>query len=99
MSSLDNYQIKMPPLPESSPLACYPVVPTDADRLIGREVAHELNNILTIILGFSERVMMKHGENPALRRDLQVILDNTKRATSVVRRARPRSPSDPTMIG
>jgi signal transduction histidine kinase len=89
----------MPPLPDSSPLACCPVDPTESHRLIGREVAHELNNILTIIQGYSERAMMKNGDNPTLHRDLQVILDNAKRATLVVRRARPRSASEPTMIG
>ena len=34
--------------------------------------------------------MLKHGDNPALRPDLQIISENTKRAALVVRKAAPR---------
>lgn len=55
---------------------------------IGREVAHELNNIMTIIQGYAERMILKHGEDPALRPDLQLISDNARRAVSVIKQAR-----------
>ena len=61
----------------------------DPTRQISREVAHDLNNILTIIQGYAERMMLTHGDNPALRPDLQIISDSTKRAVSVVRKAGP----------
>ena len=54
-------------------------------KQIGRDVAHELNNILTIIRGYADRMMLKHGDNPVLRPDLQLISENAKRAESVVR--------------
>jgi len=57
---------------------------------ISREVAHELNNVLTIIQGYADRIILKHGDNLALRPELQVIADNARRAVSVVRRASPR---------
>ena len=58
---------------------------TNGQRLIGRDVAHELNNILTIIRGYADRMMLKHGHLPALRPELQLIADNAKRAESVIR--------------
>ena len=57
----------------------------DNQRQIGREVAHELNNILTIIRGYADRMLLKHGEHPNLRPELQLIAENAKRAESVIR--------------
>jgi len=54
---------------------------------IGGDVAHELNNIITIIRGYTERIISKHGENAALRPDLQLLADNARRAERVVREA------------
>jgi signal transduction histidine kinase len=65
----------------------------DAQKQVGREVAHELNNIFTIVRGYAERMLIKHGENPALRPDLLLIAENVKRAESLVRHStcpRPR---------
>jgi signal transduction histidine kinase len=94
MSSLDNIYQKMAPSLEPAALAqLHPAPPPDQPRQIGREVAHELNNILTIIQGYADRLLMKHGENPALRPDLQLISDNARRAVSVVRQAAPRKPA------
>jgi signal transduction histidine kinase len=89
MSSLENIYMKMSPTLEPAHLAqLHQQQPNHASqRLIGREVAHELNNILTIIRGYSDRIMIKHGSNPALRPDLQLISDNVKRAESVIRGA------------
>lgn len=71
----------------------------ESPRTMGREVAHELNNVLTIIQGYTERMLVKHGNNPALCADLRLILDNARRATNVVRQARPKTPSTPPMVG
>ena len=54
---------------------------------IGGDVAHELNNIITIIRGYAERMIIKHGDNAALRPDLQLLADNARRAEKVVRAA------------
>ncbi len=64
----------------------------EPQRQISREVAHELNNILTIVQGYADRMILKHGDNPALRPDLQLISDNARRAVSVIRQAVPRKP-------
>ena len=64
----------------------------DTQKQVGREVAHELNNIFTIIRGYAERMLIKHGENPALRPELLLIAENVKRAESLVRHSTyPRS--------
>lgn len=59
---------------------------------MGRDVAHELNNIVTIIQGYADRMILKHGENPALRPELQLISDHARRAAAVIRQAAPRQP-------
>jgi len=67
----------------------------DAGRRVSRDVAHELNNILTIVRGFADRLLMKHGDNPALRPELQLISDNARRAANVIRDAsNPRPPGN-----
>ena len=64
----------------------------DTQKQVGREVAHELNNIFTIIRGYADRMLIKHGENPALRPELLLIAENVKRAESLVRHSTyPRS--------
>ncbi|MEI8289443.1 MAG: hypothetical protein WCH99_08205 [Verrucomicrobiota bacterium] len=71
----------------------------ESQKQIGREVAHDLNNILTIIRGYADRMLLKHGENPALRAELRMIAENTTRAISVVRQATPRRASAEVLIG
>lgn len=94
MSSLDNIYLKMAPTLEPAALAgLHQDDPqSEQQKQIGREVAHELNNILTIIRGYAERVIIKHGENLALRPDLLLISENVRRAELVIRRATPPRP-------
>ena len=99
MSSLETIYQKMMPTVEPSSVSHQPTrqVWSEPSRQISREVAHDLNNILTIIQGYTERMMLKHGDNPALRPDLQIISENTKRAALVVRKAAPRSETAPAL--
>ena len=89
-SSLDNIYMKMSPNFEPAALAGLhqnaPLSP-EAQKQIGRDVAHELNNVLTIIMGYADRLVIKHGDNPALRPELKLISENARRAQSVVRAA------------
>jgi nitrogen-specific signal transduction histidine kinase len=99
MSSLENIYQKMSPTLEPATLANMNQSPNaDAQKQVGREVAHELNNIFTIIRGYAERMLIKHGENQALRPELLLIAENVKRAESLVRhstypRSRPTVPA------
>ncbi|HEY5041821.1 MAG TPA: histidine kinase dimerization/phospho-acceptor domain-containing protein [Verrucomicrobiae bacterium] len=89
MSSLDNIYERITPPPESAALTSLHRgnAPVENQAHMGRDVAHELNNIITIIRGYAERMVLKHGDNPALRPDLQLISDNARRAENVVRQA------------
>jgi signal transduction histidine kinase len=71
-----------------------PASPTDGDRSISRDVAHELNNILTIVRGYADRLILKHGDNPALRPELKLISDNARRAANVIRTASQPKPAN-----
>ncbi len=101
MSSLEPIYMKMAPAHAPATLAHLrhdqPVA--DSQKQIGREVAHDLNNILTIIRGYADRMLLQHGDNPALRADLQLIAENTTRAISAVRQATPRRASADVLIG
>jgi hypothetical protein len=94
MSSLENIYMKLTPTLEPAALASlhHDVPDLEPQKQIGREVAHELNNILTILRGYTDRVIIKHGQNAALRPDLQLISDNIRRAEQVIRRATPPRP-------
>ena len=89
MSSLDNIYQKMSPTVNvaSHAILASHSSSADAQKQIGREVAHELNNILTIISGYADRMIMKYGENPAMRPELRLIAENARRAASVVRQS------------
>jgi nitrogen-specific signal transduction histidine kinase len=94
MSSLENIYQKMSPTLEPATLASlhHETPHPDTQKQVGREVAHELNNIFTIIRGYADRMLIKHGENPALRPELLLISENVKRAESLVRHSTyPRS--------
>jgi len=94
MSSLENIYLKMSPALEPATLAAlhHETPNPDTQKQVGREVAHELNNIFTIVRGYAERMLIKHGENQALRPELLLIAENVKRAESLVRHSTyPRS--------
>jgi signal transduction histidine kinase len=61
----------------------------DPVRHIAPTVAHELNNILTIVQGYSDRLVLRHGEDPALTPYLKLISEAARRAAVLVRNATP----------
>jgi len=90
MQSLENIYMKMAPELEPSTLSNLhpaPPAPAEGPREISREVAHELNNVLTIIRGYTERLLMKNADNPAFLPDLKLISENARRAEIVIRQA------------
>jgi signal transduction histidine kinase len=66
----------------------------DPARHIGPVVAHDLNNILTIVQGYADRLLLRHATNPALMPDLKLISEAAKRAATVIRNARPPSANE-----
>jgi signal transduction histidine kinase len=61
--------------------------PPDADRHISITLAHELNNILTVVQGHADHLFVKHQENAALAPALKKISDAARRAAELVRNA------------
>ncbi len=59
----------------------------DADRHISLTLAHELNNILTVVQGHADRLFAKHREDAALAPSLKSISDAAHRAAELVRNA------------
>ena len=66
----------------------------DPSRHIAPIVAHELNNILTIVQGYAERLLLHHGDDPALKPQLKLISEASRRAAVVVRTAMPPNAND-----
>jgi signal transduction histidine kinase len=59
----------------------------EADRHISSTLAHELNNLLTVVQGHAERLCLKHQEDSALASNLKTMADATRRAAELVRNA------------
>jgi signal transduction histidine kinase len=90
MSSYDSIYKKMASsLKQGGAQIMQPPKKSDSDRQIPREIAHDLNNILTIIQGYSDRLLLRHGKDLALAPHLKVISEASKRATAIVRDATP----------
>jgi len=64
----------------------------DTAQYISPAVAHELNNIITVIQGYADRLLSKNSGNTALEPHLKLISDAAKRAAAVVRDAKPHQP-------
>jgi hypothetical protein len=54
------------------------------DRMISSAAVHELNNMLTIIQGYSERLLIKNGQNPEVRKQLSLISNACMRAAAII---------------
>jgi signal transduction histidine kinase len=61
----------------------------DPARHVAPIVAHELNNILAIVQGYAERLLLRHSDDAALMPQLRVISEASRRAAAVVRAATP----------
>jgi signal transduction histidine kinase len=59
----------------------------DSARHISPVVAHELNNILTVVQGYSDCLLLQHHEDAELQPHLKMISEASRRATAIVREA------------
>ncbi len=62
----------------------------DPARHISPKVAHELNNILTVVQGYSDCLLFQHREDAALQAHLKIISDASRRASAIIREAMPK---------
>jgi signal transduction histidine kinase len=90
MSSLENIYKKMAAAAGADALH---ETTQNSTQHISPVVAHELNNIIAIIRGYADRLLFKHGENPALEPHLKLISEAAKRAATIVHDALPPNPS------
>jgi nitrogen-specific signal transduction histidine kinase len=88
-SSFDSIYKKMASSLESGGAGQAHVAKSDPTRQISPVVAHELNNLLTIIQGYADRLALKHNQDSALEAHLKLISEASRRAAIVVRGALP----------
>lgn len=69
-------------LPESG-------APFDPERHVAPVIAHELNNILAIVQGYADRLILKYGDDTALHSQLKMITEASRRAAAIIRDATP----------
>jgi signal transduction histidine kinase len=93
MSSLENIYKKMAAAAAGADALHETTRKFDSTQHISPVVAHELNNIIAIIRGYADRLLFKHGENPALEPHLKLISEAAKRAATIVHDALPPDPS------
>ena len=93
MSSLENIYKKMAEAAAGADALHETTRKSDPTPHVSPAVAHELNNIIAIIRGYADRLLFKHGENPALEPHLKLISEAAKRAAIIVHDAMPRNPS------
>jgi light-regulated signal transduction histidine kinase (bacteriophytochrome) len=78
-SSLDG---NLPHANESSP-------DFDPAKHISPVIAHELNNILAIVQGYAERLLVRYPDDAGLQPSLKLISESARRAASIIRDATP----------
>ena len=65
MESTDIFKFRASPVTEAPAAGYRPALP-EPEREMSRDVAHELNNVLTIVRGYTERLILKHSNDPDL---------------------------------
>src|SRR5438309_4030476 len=93
MSSFDSIYKKMASSLEQSGASPMHDAKFDPTRHIAPVVAHELNNILAIIQGYADRLLLKKEKDAALEPHLKLISEAARRATIIIRSADPKRPA------
>lgn len=63
----------------------------DPAKHVSPVIAHELNNILTIVQGYADRLIMKYPNDSALQPQLKLISEAARRAAIIIRDATPQN--------
>src|SRR5882757_642896 len=96
VSSYDSIYKKMASsLEQSGAGSLHDAPKPDPARHISPIVAHELNNVITVIQGYADQLLLKHREDPALQPQLKLISKASARAADIIREA--LSPTPPAM--
>jgi len=88
MSHLESTNEKTAsPLPQSGGENRQENHQSDSDRHISAALAHELNNLLTVVKGHADRLFSKYQGDAALAPNLKKISEAARRAAELVRNA------------
>jgi hypothetical protein len=71
----------------------------DPTRHVSPVIAHELNNILAIVQGYADRLILKYAEDAPLHSQLKMITEAARRAATIIRDATPPPASQTTSRG
>lgn len=66
-----------------------PAAALDPARYVSPVIAHELNNILAIVQGYADRLILKYAGDAPLHSQLKMITEAARRAAIIVRDATP----------
>lgn len=61
----------------------------DPAKHVSPVIAHELNNILAIVQGYAERLLMRYPNDTGLQPSLKLISESARRAATIIRDATP----------
>lgn len=67
----------------------------DPEKFVSPGVAHELNNILAIVQGYADRLLLKYPDDDALKSQLKMITEAARRAALIIRDATPIAAGKP----
>jgi signal transduction histidine kinase len=84
MSSMENIYKKMAESAAGAGASHETAQKFDSARHIPPAVAHELNNIITIIRGYADRLLFKHNQDPALEPHLKLISEAAKSRSGIL---------------
>ena len=98
-STMDSIYKKMaPPLDGGTGHSHESVVQFDPAKHVSPLVAHELNNILTIVQGYADRLIIKYPNDSTLQPQLKLISEAARRAAIIIRDATPNILQAPPQI-
>jgi len=61
----------------------------DPAKHVSPIIAHELNNILAIVQGYADRLILTHADDTKLHSQLKMITEAARRAAAIIRDATP----------
>ena len=80
----------MDPSNDGNPVRLPEPAPFDPAKHVSPTIAHELNNILAIVQGYADRLLLKYTDNTPLTSDLKLITEAARRAAVIIRDATPQ---------
>jgi hypothetical protein len=94
-TSFDAIYKKMAPASDDAGHLPDSAIQFDPAKHVSPLVAHELNNILAIVQGYADRLLLKYANDPTLTSELKSITEAARRAALIIRDATPQTLAKP----